>query len=789
MSRNSILFLNNPLAFADKASPKHKQKISSPKGTHLSLNSDDSESTSSLEDNISSSQTLDDEQEDFHEDFPDSPRKKSRAERKPHVIKFLKYLQDYKKSPDGTDRILLLNHVVSRDKNEVGQSWSLNNLEGMIGGRAMKAEHKENHESFPSKDENQLLKEDHIHLRKHKKIPLISQFRRKSCHCSDCGGKSKFELKVQDIFSAHNKQMKANRRIRKKLEQKKTNNGTNPFLGLPNFHTMILGDNENQEESQVVKSFTNMRRSIQKKGTAGGLFSNLINSTLINPRLAKLKRGFSSTMIGSETPLRHSQHRGSIEIQLFDAVVKDGPDRDHTEHYMIKIYTPAETEKAIQDEVKKEVVVKKATEILSPVRVSQLNKKIKKKKEPVAKATKKPKVKYVEQSLSSIPEDGFSPYRGGFITSITKLEAIKEEESTRPKVLVKMFSAAKREESSISETSPPRTPTVGKLTALKLEECSVVSNTSPSGTTGTGAVSMAPIQKDLWKPVSLISPKFKSTFAPKIDQEFKATEAAAAGGNNMNQQNDQLGSRNKVPKIYMTQNNNQKNLPKLKIPHQFDMMKSNSLGTPYQGHSPRIPTEPLSSQLQREVSSPLLLNAKSERLMYTTETENSPKEALSSARSMIGNSPYAFSSLSRKNSSSRGIMQTRTMTNPVIKLNTEPSTPNIPSSPTFQESKFKPKIEIGSKTLRLKNLSLDGSRGVGLNAINSPRIVNKNTGKSNFGANGNNGGSGGILPQISPRKDVILQSPRAALGTANSTRTATKKEFLIKLSETKLNLY
>jgi len=428
--------------------------------------------------------------------------------------------------------------------------------------------------------------------------------------------------------------------------------------------------------------------------------------------------------------------------------------------------------------------VKKGTEILSPVRVSQLNKKIKKKKEPVVKVAKKPKVKYVEQSLSSIPEDGFSPYRGGFITSITKLEAIKEEECRRPKVMVKMFSAAKREESSLSEISSPKTPTVGKLTALKLEECSVVSTATPSGGTGvTGIVSMTPIQKDLWKPVSLISPKFKSTFAPKIDQEFKSTEAGAAGGNSLNQQNEQLGSRNKVPKIYMTQNNNnQRNLPKLRIPSQLGMMKSNSMGTQGQGYSPRIPTEPLSSQLQREVSSPLLLNAKSERLMYTTETENSPKESLHSARSQIGSSPYAFSSLSRKNSSSRGIMHTRTMTNPVIKLNTEPSTPVIPSSPTFQESKFKPKIEIGSKTLRLKNLSLDGSGGVGV--INSARIVNKNPAKSNFGGN-----SGSVLPQISPRKDVRLQSPRAALGIANSSGTGSRKEFLVKLNETKLNLY
>ena len=100
MSRQSIFFLNNPLNYDDKATNKFDEKVPNSKGTYISLNSDSSASSSC-------SQTLDEDltpQEDFREDFPYSPRKKSRAERKPHVVKFLKYLQDYKKGPD---RILL----------------------------------------------------------------------------------------------------------------------------------------------------------------------------------------------------------------------------------------------------------------------------------------------------------------------------------------------------------------------------------------------------------------------------------------------------------------------------------------------------------------------------------------------------------------------------------------------------------------------------------------------------------------------------------------------------------
>ncbi len=106
MSRQSIFFLNKPLNYDDKPTSKFNEKIPSSKGTYISLNSESSSGSSSS----SCSQTLDEDlntQEDFREDFPESPRRKSRAERKPHVVKFLKYLQDYKKGPNGSDRILL----------------------------------------------------------------------------------------------------------------------------------------------------------------------------------------------------------------------------------------------------------------------------------------------------------------------------------------------------------------------------------------------------------------------------------------------------------------------------------------------------------------------------------------------------------------------------------------------------------------------------------------------------------------------------------------------------------
>ena len=141
---------------------------------------------------------------------------------------------------------------MSRDRNEVGQSWSLSNFEN----RVMPPEDSENRASFASSNgQENLLKEDEIQFTKHhhhhhhheRKVPLISQFRRKSCHCSDCGGQSKFEVKVQHIFSAHNKQLRVNRRTRKRLDLKNVKVDTNPFLGLPNFHTMVLNNNENQE--------------------------------------------------------------------------------------------------------------------------------------------------------------------------------------------------------------------------------------------------------------------------------------------------------------------------------------------------------------------------------------------------------------------------------------------------------------------------------------------------------------------------------------------------------------
>lgn len=146
---------------------------------------------------------------------------------------------------------------VNRDKNEAAHSLSLNNFDNFENA-VVAEENSENRASVTSSNGGQenLLKEDEIQFAKHhhhhhhheaKKVPLISQFRRKSCHCTDCGGQSKFEMKVQDIFSAHNKQLRVNRRIRKRLEQQNVKNGTKPFLGLPNFHTMVLGDNDNQE--------------------------------------------------------------------------------------------------------------------------------------------------------------------------------------------------------------------------------------------------------------------------------------------------------------------------------------------------------------------------------------------------------------------------------------------------------------------------------------------------------------------------------------------------------------
>ena len=510
----------------------------------------------------------------------------------------------------------------------------------------------------------------------------------------------------------------------------------------------------------VVKSFTNLRRSSQKKLTAGVLTNS------VNPRAIKLKRGLS-TQAGSETPLRRDTRKGSIDFQLFDAVVKDAGNRDVREYYVIKIFGPNEAEKglqavAVQEEQKKEVV-KKERELMSPVRASQMNKKVKKKKEPV-KQTKKSKVKYIEQNVGSIPEEGFSPYRGDYITSISKLEIIKEE-SKRPKCLVKMF-AAKRSDSNISEVSSHHTHTSENINTLKLTEDSVV--------TPQMIIPLTPIQKELWKPVSISSPKFKSTFASKIDQqEFKLIEAMSPTDNVNNNHFTQkvespVSSRNKVqiPKIYLAQNSSHKNLlPKLKIPSQgTDLVKSSSWGA--QAYS-RTPTESGTvSHFQREISSPLLLNAKSERLMYNTERDNSPsmKEAGGfSARftSSIDNSPYAI----RKNSggtfpSPRNLLHMRTMTSSGVNLIKTNEGVSSPIAAT-QESKFKPKIEIGNKTPRLKTLSLDGGSGGGLNAI-------QNKGK----------GNNKVLPAISPKGNEKLTSSRSL-----RTGSGTKKEFLVKLKE------
>ena len=98
-----------------------------------------------------------------------------------------------------------------------------------------KANEKSNDESFSSSNNA-----DSSKGKRSKKVDIVSQFRRKSCHCSDCGGISKFELKVQDIFSAHNKQLKANlKKIRDKTQKKITN----LYLGLPGTNTVILTEN------------------------------------------------------------------------------------------------------------------------------------------------------------------------------------------------------------------------------------------------------------------------------------------------------------------------------------------------------------------------------------------------------------------------------------------------------------------------------------------------------------------------------------------------------------------
>ncbi len=76
--------------------------------------------------------------------------------------------------------------------------------------------------------------------RRNKQVPLTSQFRRKSCHCSDCGGISKFELKVPDVVQAYNKQIRMAQIIRGKLKEKSPKANSSPHLKLPDLQKMLI---------------------------------------------------------------------------------------------------------------------------------------------------------------------------------------------------------------------------------------------------------------------------------------------------------------------------------------------------------------------------------------------------------------------------------------------------------------------------------------------------------------------------------------------------------------------
>ena len=199
---------------------------------------------------------------------------------------------------------------------------------------------------------------------------------------------------------------------------------------------------------------------------------------------------------GAETPLKMS--RNSIEDRIIDIEA-------NKQHYVIKIFTPADTEKQINENAKKEVL-KKEKELLSPLRLQ------KKKKAQEKKTKPKRRPSPVDFGNMLHIDEPFSPTRGGFITSISKLDTIKGE-GNRPKVLIKMISNKYSDRSS-SEFTP--TLSLAKYDSLKTEE--------------TGPFIQTPIHKEQWKHVALASPKFKSTFAPKIEEEIRQNALNSALG-------------------------------------------------------------------------------------------------------------------------------------------------------------------------------------------------------------------------------------------------------------------
>ena len=80
-----------------------------------------------------------------------------------------------------------------------------------------------------------------------KNIPLKSQFRRKSCHCSECGGISKLELRVQDIVSAPSRNIRITQIIRQKNRKKTMRRKGSIHLNLPTLGTLFASKKERRK--------------------------------------------------------------------------------------------------------------------------------------------------------------------------------------------------------------------------------------------------------------------------------------------------------------------------------------------------------------------------------------------------------------------------------------------------------------------------------------------------------------------------------------------------------------
>jgi len=232
---------------------------------------------------------------------------------------------------------------------------------------------------------------------------------------------------------------------------------------------------------------------------------------------------------GSETPLKQTK-RSSIEGKVLS--ISNGL-------YHIRIITAPEVEDAEEEHSEEEMrrerkdSFKKEHGLLRPLGLALKKKKTLKKN--------KPKV------IQNLPQTPRSALRQSIV--VDDVVPLSRSPSKDP-TMVMNFGA--------SQESARKKP--GFVIKRSSSKVSNLTADSPKSKVSSGDVN-TPILKEMWRPVSMCSPKFKSTFAPKIKEEIEHQNNEHANLHNKNSASVKLSPKI-VKKVYTS---SPKTIPKLKI--------------------------------------------------------------------------------------------------------------------------------------------------------------------------------------------------------------------------------